>query len=231
MSRIHLRSDTLILCLSLSAAAAAGALGVGCSSSSDASGAEAAAAGKSSAGGAPGKAGASNSDAGAPEDTENGGETSEGGAADMPTGGMGGKSGGGKGGASSGSGGKAGASSSAGGGTAGSGEDPGTARINHAKELIAGLDEGKRCTDCHQSNYAGLGFWPNITPDEDNGIGLWTGEQIAEAFTKGIKNDGSTLCGTMERYHFNQEDTDDIVLMLQSLPANSKKITQKCMTP
>ena len=239
MSRIYLRSNTLILWLSLSAALAASALGAGCSSSSD-SGGEAGS-GKSS-GGATAKAGSSSSDAG---DPAVGGETGEGGSDETPEPGAGGK-------AATGGGGKAAtAGSTASGGSiaaggAGSGEagergevgaggspeveeDPlVVAAQERALTLIKSLPANKTCTKCHDVKYQGNGFYPNITPDVATGIGSWNEEQIKTAIRDGKDKDQQTLCATMERYPFNDDQLSDIAIFLKHLPPVNKKITAKC---
>ncbi len=224
MSRIHLRSNTLVLWLSLSAALAAAGLGVGCSSS-DSNGAGAA--GESAGGAGAGKGGKSG--AGAPsvgdagENSEGGTDTGTGGS-DVPGAGRGGatETGGGA------------PMSDAGepgeGGAAGSGDAPDPA-IARTQALIASLTPAARqCPACHQASYAGLGFWANITPDPTNGIGgdNWTDDKIKRAISQGLNADGNMLCSTMERYTFTDDQLDDFVIFLRSLPANSHKITSAC---
>ena len=156
-------------------------------------------------------------------------------------GGMGGGVGGtGSGGTSAGGSGgtPAGGSSSAGeageaaeGGAAGSGDgvDPEiVAAQARAVVLIEGLESVRRCTTCHDVNYQGKGFYPNITPDVETGIGSWDAEDIKTAIHDGKDKDGETLCMTMERYDFTEAQLSDIAIYLQHLPAVSKKITVKC---
>ena len=248
MSGIYLRSNTLILWLSLSAALAASALGAGCSSSSD-SGGEAGS-GKSS-GGATAKAGSGSSEAG---DPAIGGETGEGGSEETPDPGTAGKAATGAGGkAATGVGGKAGtagSTASAGGSTAAGGagsgeagergevgaggspeveEDPlVVAAQARALALIKSLPANKTCTRCHDAKYQGIGFYPNITPDVATGIGSWNEEQINTAIRDGKDKDQQTLCATMERYPFNDDQLSDIAIFLKHLPPVNKKITAKC---
>lgn len=240
MSGIHFRSNTLVLGLSLAALLGAGTLAVGCSSDSESGvGNEA---GQSSGGAAQGQSGADSSGAGEPAVAEGGGpgETPEpsaagqGGAPTVPAGGSAGlvevggraESGGSSGVATTP--GSAGDASEAGAGGQAVVEDPDAAAKERALTLITGLAASTRCTTCHQANYSGLGFWPNITPDAVNGIGTWTDDQIKAAIRDGIKADGSTLCGTMERYPFDAQQLSDLVVYLRSIAASSKKITAKC---
>jgi len=213
------------LWLSLSAAVAAAGLGVGCSSSdsNDAGGG-----GASSGAGKGGKSGggaANTGDAG--DSSEGGSDTSSGGTggSDVPSAGGGGRSEAG-GGAPTGDAGTPGE-----GGAAGSGDAPDPA-IARTQALIASLTPiTRQCPACHQANYAGLGIWKNITPDETNGIGTWTDQQIKDAIHLGVDNEGGELCNTMERYAFSESQLNDFVIFLRSLPANSKKITSKCVNP
>lgn len=243
MSGTLLNSSSLILCLSLAVGAAA-TLGAGCSSSD----ATDAAAGQSS-GGKTGKAGAHSTAEAGDGAVEQAGAPGEGGAIDMESGGTsaagttaagagrsaGGSSSGGT--HAGGSGGKAGSVSAEAGapeseaGAAGASEpmpDPNAAAKARALELINGLEPVRRCTTCHQSDYAGLGFYPNLTPDETNGIGGWSDAQIKAAIHDGKRNDGTTLCLAMERYPFSATQLDDLVIYLRSIPANAKKNSAVC---
>jgi len=240
MSRIYLRSNTLVLWLSLSLATAAAALGIGCSSSSDSD--TGATAGKSS-GGSTGKAGGSgsaNSDAG---ETAIAGETGEAGGPTTPSGGSDGSGGRGASGGRSGdgaSGGSLGGGATGGGdagapGEAGAGGSPevgGDPELEAAQAraltLINGLTASRKCTTCHQNDYSGAGFWPNLTPDAATGMGTWSKEEIIGAIHDGVGKGDVTLCATMERYSFSPDQLSDLAIYLQHLPAVSHKISAKC---
>ncbi|MET0283940.1 MAG: FG-GAP-like repeat-containing protein [Polyangiales bacterium] len=83
------------------------------------------------------------------------------------------------------------------------------------------------CVSCHQTNYAGRGFYPNITPDKTNGIGNWSDDEIADAITEGMGPDGE-LCGLMQKYEFTASEVADVVAFLKSLPASSNRVTAAC---
>lgn len=238
MSRIHLRSHTLLLWLSLSAATTASLVSVGCSSSDDPG--PSAAAGKGGAshsGGATGSAAGSMGEAGdpgaagetqGPDDGGEGGrgETSNGGS--TSSGGSGAAGGGVSGGAPSNGG---GAGETGEGGAAGSPDmvDPEVAAAQErAITLIDSLATVRRCTSCHDVTYKGSGFYPNITPDVETGIGSWDEEDIKTAIREGKDKDGKTLCATMERYDFTDAQLSDIAIYLKHLPPITKKITGKC---
>ena len=249
MSRTLLRSNTLVLWLSLSAALAASALSVGCSSSSD-SGVAASGGNGTGHGGAAAHAGSESgsSDAGEPStDGESGAPSGEGGRQDeAPVVGGGGGSGsvaGGSNGSEAGSSGEPGAPGGAGGapgddpgepGAAGSPDmgDPEVAAAQaRAVTLINGLGKLRKCTACHDVDYKGSGFFPNITPDVETGIGSWADEDIKVAIREGKDKDGETLCATMERYTFTDDQVADLVVYLRHLKPIAKAITKKCTTP
>lgn len=63
---------------------------------------------------------------------------------------------------------------------------------------------------------------PNITPDNDTGIGKWTDAQLARAIREGIRPDGSVIGPPMpiEFYrHIADDDLKAIVAYLRSQPA------------
>ncbi len=222
MSRIHLNSHTVALWLSM-AVAAAGAVGAGCSSSSGSD--------DSAAGASAGKTG------GAGKSGDSGGDTSvpsEGGAAgtatDTPAGGDTSTPSGGGPTAEAGAGGSTpdatGEAGAGGGGGTTVVVDPTAAAVARAKKLVAGLP--MPCVMCHQPNYAGANYWPNITPDMDTGIGSWSDDDIKKAITKGMGPDGEVFCAEMQHFAFTDSQLSDVVTYLHSLTPVSKSITKKC---
>jgi mono/diheme cytochrome c family protein len=105
------------------------------------------------------------------------------------------------------------------------------------------------CNDCHTPGYffgkpdmarflggsdvgfeiPGLGAFvgPNLTPDEETGLGGWTQEQIVTAIQGGQRPDGRVLAPIMP-YHafanFTAADAGAIVAFLQSLPPVRNKV-------
>ena len=98
----------------------------------------------------------------------------------------------------------------------------------HALTLFDGLMKDDKCTKCHDVNYQGAGFYPNITPDVATGIGSWGMEDIKTAIRDGKDKGDKTLCLTMKRYPFTDDELTDIAIFLQHLPPKSHKITAKC---
>jgi hypothetical protein len=113
------------------------------------------------------------------------------------------------------------------GGTSG---DPDTEPEPASAEFLRGqaLVEQNECVTCHQANFAGFTVFPNITPDEATGIGSWSDEQIIGAIRDGVDADGKSMCPTMMRYSFDQEQLTDIVAFLRGIPAVKNKITSQC---
>ncbi len=119
------------------------------------------------------------------------------------------------------------------------------AEMEHGRYLvqIAG------CTDCHtpghffghpdMARYLGgsdVGFGvpghgvfvgPNLTPDQETGLGKWTRQQIASAITTGVRPDGRILAPVMPWRGFaslTKTDALAIATYLKSLPPVSNKV-------
>jgi len=90
------------------------------------------------------------------------------------------------------------------------------------------LANASSCASCHQADYGGAGFNPNITPDPTHGIGSWTDAQIAAALLTGMDDDGDQLCTIMERFSFSPQQVADVIAYLRSLPALSRPTQSEC---
>jgi mono/diheme cytochrome c family protein len=90
------------------------------------------------------------------------------------------------------------------------------------------IAQDQACGSCHVSNYAGTGFYPNITPDEVTGIGAWSDQEIADAIAEGIDVNGETLCVAMPRATLSRSDLDDLIAYLRSLPAVDNEVSKVC---
>ena len=84
------------------------------------------------------------------------------------------------------------------------------------------------CVACHQDNYAGLGFYPNLTSDFETGLGTWSDQDIANAIQAGYDKNGESLCSLMTVYTFTDDEAADIVAFLRYLPPVSNEITAVC---
>jgi mono/diheme cytochrome c family protein len=105
------------------------------------------------------------------------------------------------------------------------------------------------CTDCHTPGFffgkpdmtrflggsevgfeiAGLGVFhgPNLTPDDETGLGRWSAEEIATVFQTGKRPDGRILAPIMPWHAFSKLTPDDsraIVAFLKSLPPVKNKV-------
>jgi len=105
------------------------------------------------------------------------------------------------------------------------------------------------CTDCHTPGtflgkpdmkrylggsevgfeVPGLGvfYGPNLTPDDETGLGKWTKEQIVTAMTKGVRPDGRILAPPMPVDSFKNlthRDALAIAAYLKSLPPIKNKV-------
>jgi mono/diheme cytochrome c family protein len=105
------------------------------------------------------------------------------------------------------------------------------------------------CVDCHtpgfffgkpdMTRYLGgsdVGFeipdlgvfvGPNLTPDEETGLGGWTNAQIAAALTTGVRPDGRILAPIMPWHalaHLTKPDLEALVAYLRSLPPVQHKV-------
>jgi mono/diheme cytochrome c family protein len=89
------------------------------------------------------------------------------------------------------------------------------------------LADKSACTVCHQADYAGAGFYPNITPDA-LGIGNWTDTQVDTALRRGLASDGSSFCALMERFPFSDQEAADVIVYLRSLPPVPKPSGGAC---
>lgn len=104
------------------------------------------------------------------------------------------------------------------------------------------------CGDCHTPGYflgkadtsrylggSDVGFrippgtfvGPNLTPDDETGLGKWSIDEIATAITKGTRPDGRMLSEVMpwkDFAHLTDADAKAIAVYLKSLPPVSHKV-------
>jgi mono/diheme cytochrome c family protein len=105
------------------------------------------------------------------------------------------------------------------------------------------------CTDCHTPGYffgkpdltrflggsevgfhipeLGVFHGPNLTPDNETGLGRWSAEDIIRAFQTGTRPDGRILAPIMPWHAFaelTKQDAMAIAAFLKSLPPVSNKV-------
>lgn len=122
---------------------------------------------------------------------------------------------------------------------------PETAEIKRGRYLV-GL---AGCNDCHTPGYffgkpdmtrflggsevgfeipnLGVFHGPNLTPDQETGLGKWTSQEIVTAITKGQRPDGRMLAPIMPWHAFaglTREDVHAIAAFIKSLPPVSNKV-------
>ena len=69
---------------------------------------------------------------------------------------------------------------------------------------------------------------PNITPDNETGIGLWSDEDFVRAVTQGIRRDGAHLFPAMPYTYYTQVSRDDVLAIrayLETVPAVSNSVS------
>jgi mono/diheme cytochrome c family protein len=120
-----------------------------------------------------------------------------------------------------------------------------TAQIKRGKYLVT----LGGCNDCHTPGYffgkpdaarflggsevgfeipgRGVFHGPNLTPDQETGLGNWSTAQIEAAITKGLRPDGRILAPIMPWHAFanlTREDSRAIAAFLKSLPPVKNKV-------
>jgi mono/diheme cytochrome c family protein len=69
---------------------------------------------------------------------------------------------------------------------------------------------------------------PNITPDNQTGIGLWSDDEFVLAMTKGIRRDGAHLFPAMPYTYYSKVRRDDVLAIrayLSTVPAVTNSVT------
>jgi hypothetical protein len=111
--------------------------------------------------------------------------------------------------------------------------------------------DARRCPACHESpNPATDGvmagapaplpgfasniklYGPNLTPDNDTGIGAWTDDQLANAIRNGIDDQGERLCPQMQHFaDMPDAEMQSIISFLRALPAVHNVVTRSTCPP
>jgi hypothetical protein len=117
--------------------------------------------------------------------------------------------------------------------------------IAHGRAVIIARD----CQKCHgsvltgnvdgvMSNTAlgGFAYPPNLTPDDDTGLGCWSLGDIARAVLHGVDNEGVQLCDPMPQFGdagLPEADALAIAQFLRSIPARHSPVPQTptCLAP
>ena len=97
---------------------------------------------------------------------------------------------------------------------------------------LAGSRTGIARTNPLEHAHPGVVYPPNITPDEETGIGLWTDRQIASAVRAGIGQHGLRRLSAMPWQGYaklNDDDVDAIVAYLRSINPVRNEVPNEVM--
>jgi len=92
---------------------------------------------------------------------------------------------------------------------------------------LAGSQTGIARTNPLENEHPGVVYPPNITPDEDTGIGLWSDNQVANAVRAGIGRHGSRRISAMPWQGYakmTEDDVEAIVAYLRSIKPIRNKV-------
>lgn len=106
--------------------------------------------------------------------------------------------------------------------------------------------KNRKCVDCHTSTLAGSQtpvvvagaasdvkiYPPNLTSDDDTGLGKWTDEQIARAIRTGVDDQELQLCPQM-KHDSTMSDFEvfSIVMYLRSIPKVHNDVPKSICPP
>lgn len=105
----------------------------------------------------------------------------------------------------------------------------------------------RRCVTCHNSDKGTMAgastplgqqdpgvelYPPNLTPDDETGIGTWTDDNLANAIRTGLDKEGLELCPQMKHFaDMSDYEAYSIVKYLRSLPAVKNKVPRSVCPP
>jgi hypothetical protein len=129
---------------------------------------------------------------------------------------------------------------------------PENTQCKEAATVEAGstIVEKKGCKNCHTPNLSGSLnpltkdskgnpvaegvklYPPNLTSDNDTGVGTWTDDQLARGIRNGIDNHEQQLCPQMQHFvDFTDYEVYSVVKYLRSLPTVSNKVPESVCPP
>lgn len=107
--------------------------------------------------------------------------------------------------------------------------------------------ERRRCVTCHNSDKGTMAgattalgqqdpgielYPPNLTPDNETGIGTWTDDNLANAIRTGLDKEGLELCPQMKHFaDMSDYEAYSIVKYLRSLPPVKNKVPRSVCPP
>ncbi|MBX3226040.1 MAG: c-type cytochrome [Labilithrix sp.] len=137
-------------------------------------------------------------------------------------------------------------------------DDPETEIDESECKELADVDSGRQaittrgCQQCHGDDMAGQDtrlatkesytksitgeevflYPPNLTNDEETGVGKWSDDALAVAIRAGIDNESQTLCPQMRHFSTMSDfEVYSIVMYLRSIPKVTKNIPRSICPP
>ena len=125
-------------------------------------------------------------------------------------------------------------------------ENPECKEIAEAKSGELAVQR-RRCVNCHNSDKGTMAgtstplgqqdpgielYPPNLTPDDETGIGGWTDDNLANAIRTGLDKEGLELCPQMKHFaEMSDFEAYSIVKYLRTLPAVKNKVPRSICPP
>lgn len=105
----------------------------------------------------------------------------------------------------------------------------------------------RRCVTCHNSDKGTMAgqttplgqqdpgvelYPPNLTNDEETGVGTWSDDNLANAIRTGLDKDGLNLCPQMKHFaEMSDYEAYSIVKYLRALPPVKNKVPRSICPP
>jgi mono/diheme cytochrome c family protein len=89
------------------------------------------------------------------------------------------------------------------------------------RDQVALLEQGEEVLPSGGEDFhlpIGIVHAPNITPDEETGIGTYTDQELARTLRFGVKRNGQALMDFMPFYDLSERDLTAVISFLRSLP-------------
>jgi hypothetical protein len=125
-------------------------------------------------------------------------------------------------------------------------ENPECKEIAEASAGELAVDR-RRCVTCHNSDKGTMAgattalaqqdpgvelYPPNLTNDEETGVGTWTDDNLANAIRTGLDKEGLNLCPQMKHFaDMSDYEAYSIVKYLRALPPVKNKVPRSICPP
>jgi cytochrome c2 len=114
----------------------------------------------------------------------------------------------------------------------------------HTQDKTKRLAGGIHLSQYEQTTSAGRAtlYSPNLTPDNDTGIGAWSDDELRFAIRDGVGKGGIVMCPPMQHYKecpdgstsagcMTPQQLDDVIKALRRLPPIKNKVTPSLCPP